>query len=467
MQPIDQFLEIEKNKELYRFKVLEGEVHLWPMVRHQIINKAFYEKIGIAYPFDPFKINYAHAFYYLKTTRKDRSSKAGQSDFAFFGSDVANIKTKQGYFNRLSEYFASEYAGQSILIEQSLNFSYKRPRTYKNIFVHDDILLKSRLIGYFSKLDKNDLKIIHDFVLFLKNNFLWDFEKNEFWTNIKTVLIRLCKEYKVKYLFYERLLGKVKPVIVFLEDACYGYSNLALCVACKNREIKLIEYQHGLISLNHSAYNYHNDLPVEYLKYLPDYFLSYGNYWSENCRIPIPVVNIGNPYLTQKASETDLSKKENQLLFASGGIEPEMCVKNLLYLNKKLLTKGYRVIFRPHPSEIHKLDNVYKPLRDNGIAIDLGVLHESLAKSKYVLGNFSTVLFESIAFKCTPITLKTPVTDSNINCDQILMLDSLDDVIDLIGRNYVTPANTSYLWEDNWKINFKKFIDKIIDYERK
>jgi len=46
-------------------------------------------------------------------------------------------------------------------------------------------------------------------------------------------------------------------------------------------------------------------------------------------------------------------------------------------------------------------------------------------------------------------------------------LDSLDDIIDLIGKNYVMPTNTSYLWEDNWKINFKKFIDKIIDYERK
>jgi len=466
MQPIDQFLEIEKNSELYRFKVLEGKVHLWPMIRHQIINTAFYEKVGIPYPFDPFKINYANAFSYLKTTLKDRCSKAGQSDFIFFGSDVSNFETKDGYFNRLTEYFANEYADQSILIEQSSHFSYKRPRTYKNVFAHDEILIKSRLLRHFIKYNKNDLKIVNDFVEFLKKNFSWEFRTSFFWTNIETVLIRLCKEYKIKYIFYEKLFDRVKPKIVFIEDACYGYAKLALCVACKDNNIILVEYQHGLISLNHPAYNYHNDLSTEYLKYLPDYFLSYGNYWNENCRMPIPVINIGNPHLTENVSEADLSKKENQLLFASNGIEPEMRVKNLLHLNKKLLKKGYKIVFRPHPSEIARLDTVYKPFKENGITIDLGVLHESLSKSKYVLGDFSTVLFESILYQCIPIAIKTSLTVSNINSDLILILDSEDAIVDLIGRDWVMPDNTSFFWEEDWKYNFKNFINKIIDFER-
>ena len=462
MQSIDQFLEIEKNEKLYQFKVFDNMVHLWPMIRYQIIFTALYEKVEIPNPNDPFKIIYSHAFSYLKTTFKDRSSNAGQNDFIFFGNDVANIKTEQGYYNRLTEYYAKEYVERSILIEQSSNFSYKRPRTYKNVFVHDDILIKSKLIGLFFRLNKKDLNIIHYFVDFLKSTTLWDF-KESFWFLIETTIIRLCKEYKIKYLYYGRLLDRIKPKIVFLDAASYGYANLALIVACKDKKIKLVECQHGLISLNHTAYNYHNNLPAIYLKYLPDYFLSYGKYWSENCRIPIPVINIGNPYLTQKISEADLSQKENQLLYASGGTKPEACVKNLLYLNKELLKKGYKIMFRPHPTEIHRLDTVYKPLNENGIEFDLGLLDNSLGKSKYVFSDYSTVIFESLAFKCIPIVLKTHGSDLFINCDQILILNSLDEIIELIGRNVVIPENLSYIWEENWKQNFRNFINKIID----
>jgi hypothetical protein len=457
---IDSFLAIEADPRLYEFKVLKEQVHLWPMIRYQLLLTGLYARYGIAEPYDPFKVDYSKTISYIWRTLLDRSLKAKQFDILYFGSDLTNIRNESGYFNRLSELFAQEFQAGSAIIEESANFGYRRPRTFKNVYAFDDITVLSRLFSKFNPLSRRDLETIEGFIVFVRNNASWPQKEESYWTAIKNTLIRLCKEFGPKYALYSRLLDKTRPQVVFKECASYGYGNLPLILACKKRMIKVAEYQHGLISFNHPAYNYHPSLSSQYLRYLPDFYLAYGDYWKENCRMPINVIAVGNPYLTKIISETKISEKKNQLLYASGAVDPEICVQNVLSLNEKLKGPGIKVIFRPHPTEVHRLSTIYTPVVDAGIPIDKNNLYQTLTESKFVFSDFSTVLFEALAFGCVPVALRTPGSDMNLNYPEIRISSTMEDAIRFIETNPSYTGKAETLWATSWKPNFTSFLFK-------
>jgi hypothetical protein len=464
MEPIDQFLAIESDIKLFDYKVIDKSLHLWPLIRFRVISSALYESVGISDPYVPFRINYTRLIPYFFKTLRYRSSLAQKSNLLFFGSDVSNIITESGFFNRLSELFASQYESETSIFEESINFNYKRPRTFKKVYTYDNITLLSKLFSKFILLSKDDLLTINGFVDFLSSNFPFKFHDEEFWNKLKKVLIRLCREYYIKHYFFRRLLIKTKPKVIFVEAASYGGSYITLILAAKALGIKTIEYQHGLISFNHPAYNFHSGLQPEYLKYLPDYFLAYGEYWKTNCRLPVEIVVIGNPFLSESAGKLNCLNKKNQLLYASGAVEYSTCLKNVLYLKEHLAAIGFSILFRPHPSEIHLLDSIYKPFKEAGILNDQKNLYETLTESKFVFGVFSTVLFEALAFGCIPIVLKNSGSEMHLNYPEIVLQDNVEGAFAYIKENKEKFYDTRKLWEPNWKSNFKKFMAEKCNY---
>jgi hypothetical protein len=464
--PIDKFLAIENNHQLLEFKVFNKTLLLWPLIRFQVLFSALYEFSGIANPYDPVRVNYSKIAVYLLKTFKYSSFRLKNGEIIIFGSDNSNIKTKEGYFNRLSELFAKQYSSRTSIIEDSSNFDYKRPRTYGKVFAHDDVIIISRIFGRFNRLTIEDRKTINHFIGFLKNNLDHIFQDNLFWTKTEIILNRLCREYPIRYFLYKRLLKKNKTRILFIQDASYGYFRVPLIVAARDMGIKVIEFQHGMISKNHPAYNYSESLPDLYLKYLPDFYLAYGTYWKDNCRLPSSIIVIGNPYLTEIAIKTKHINKKRQLLYASGGIEPETCVKMVCYLSEQLNKFGYSIKFRPHPNEIYRLDTVYKPIIEKGILVDKGNLYDTLSESDFVFSDFSTVLFESLAFGCTPIVVESSGSNLNLNFSGIIILKSIEDIIPVLRRNDMIKIPIDSLWETQWQDNFQIFMDNNFDFLR-
>jgi hypothetical protein len=467
MHTIDELFKIEGDPQIFSYKVFNNQLHLWPLIRFQILVAALYESNDILSEPDPLKIKPSKVFSYLFNTFKYRSSKVKKSDILFFGSNISNIKVDGLYFNRLSEYFANEFHSEATIIEESVSFTYRRPRTFEKVYTNDDIVIRMKLSSKFVSLSKTDLNTIGQFIEFLKINFPYSFQDKFKWDKMKALLTRLCKEFSKKYSLYEKLYQKVEPKIIFIEAASYGYGYVPMILAAKKRGIKVVEYQHGLVSLNHPAYNFHPEILDEYKKYMPEFFLTYGQYWKDNCRLPVPVILIGNPFLSQILEKTNQYSKKEQFLYASGAVDPELTVQRVFYLESLIKPLGFTLVFRPHPSELNRLENVYKPIMDSHIKVDRQNLYDTLSESKFVFSDFSTVLLEALAFGCTPIVLKTKGSEAYLNYPDILFINKIEDISDIIVKFENKSYNTENLWEKNWKVNFHTFINSNCKYNTK
>jgi len=103
-----------------------------------------------------------------------------------------------------------------------------------------------------------------------------------------------------------------------------------------------------------------------YREYLPDYLLTWGEFWNNNMMHPSKKVIIGNPHFTTKQEEYNNIKRnkifrENVVLIASQGTITNSLVEITKALSRKTNSKKYEFIFRLHPGEVPFVDR-YKAL---------------------------------------------------------------------------------------------------------
>ena len=74
----------------------------------------------------------------------------------------------------------------------------------------------------------------------------------------------------------------------------------------KDKGIKVLEAQHSIVGPYNPAYNYSYSKDSEYAEYMPDIFMSYGEYWEKRLHIPVRIIPVGNPNFYKNSS----TKKE-------------------------------------------------------------------------------------------------------------------------------------------------------------
>ncbi len=123
--------------------------------------------------------------------------------------------------------------------------------------------------------------------------------------NYKEIVHRNYSQYKVMLL----LLKFYKPKAVFM--ACY-YTNMGLIKAFKERAIKVIEVQHGVINKSHEAYNVFKEVDSSFY---PDHLLTFGLIEKETfgdgnfCFKPENVHAVGHFYLDYIANSYSPDEK--------------------------------------------------------------------------------------------------------------------------------------------------------------
>lgn len=464
MSILDKYLAIEDNPDLYNFKLSYQDILLYPVIRFYLIISAIEETYNVC-PCDDIKPSKWALIKYLFTCFLYRVQKAKQSDIVIFGSDIANIPSEKGYFNRLTEMFANEYPERTILVEQSDRVKYKRPRTYKKVYTNDFITVMARLKSLTGSINQEDLNQIELFIRFLKENFPHRFKNDFIWKKIKIRLMRFAREIPYTLDGYTKLMGHLSPQIILMGNACYGAKYIPLVMAAKKLKIPVGEYQHGIISLSHAAYNYSARLKASYLNYMPDFYLCYGKYWKENSRLPIKVIEIGNPYLAEISSKRKDSygKKEKIVLYISNATLPEVYVREVLWLHENLQKTGYSVLFRIHPCEKERLQGVYRPMLQAGVVIDNRPLYETLSFAGYVIGDCSTVLFEAIPFNCIVFVRDSPHNESNMDMTMFNVFTDVQDVLDKMQHSsYRHPASED-IWSNSWKTRYGNFIEPYLN----
>lgn len=224
---------------------------------------------------------------------------------------------------------------------------------------------------------------------------------------------------------FERLLDRVKPSTVLMEDASYGERG-SLIAVMKARGIHVVEPQHGWIGPSHPAYNFGAVMNSPTLSaQLPDEVLTFGSFWSDGLRHPATMTTIGKPHLEQAAlSAATFRDRPRALLVASSVSAPEETATFVLALRDAL--PDWTIVFRPHPSERQVLESRYPSLIDAGrVRIDVrGDVYETLGEVRAVAGTASTVLFEAARFGVHVFVRRSPFTDYYVGD---IFGDPLDD----------------------------------------
>ncbi|GAB6190221.1 hypothetical protein JCM30566_19640 [Marinitoga arctica] len=471
---VDLLLEKEV-EELLNFTI-KDKVNLWQLVRYNI----FFDKIKdkeklLEARFQKKERKISAYLRYIKLTLiKNPLMLSKQADILIIGPAITNAIIINGkYFNRIYDYYNFLFERNTIMLEDSYGFKYFYPRKFKNVYYRDYIkimpVLKNKIFR--NKVDSKDLKLIDLFIKYIKEHL----NLNEYYikkvrdTILKTVLKISFYEY-----YYKKLINKIKPKIVFLNTASYGSENF-LIKFLKDEGITVGEFQHGVITKSHIAYNYgeavfKND---EYKKYLPDYLLTYGEFWNENMRIPVKKVIVGNPhfwYNYEKINQSLHKKKidnKKRILIVSQGTLTHIYVKIAKELAEKI-SDNYEIIFKLHPGEV-AFEERYKELENyNNVIIKKdGDIYKLINISDYIVSIYSTTIFEAASLNKPVYIYQHPLSEAYIPKEIGIWFNDVNELYEMIKKDIKSKKNydINYFWNKNWKENYIKFLKEEIGIE--
>ncbi len=227
--------------------------------------------------------------------------------------------------------------------------------------------------------------------------------------------------------YFVREIKKFKAFHFFLFRSCWvlktpkkvycvvAYGRPALIKAAKERGIETMELQHGTISDFHPGYHYPGVVKGG-LDYFPDRICLWDDFWKEMCAIPLQDENIivsGFEHLERERKQYDgITKKDGQVVIISqGALGPR--ISDVLMKNIDDL-RQYQILYKLHPGEYDRWKTYESLVRlsayKNVKIIDNNdvPLYQLLAESKYVIGVYSTAIFESFNFGCRVVLLNLP-----------------------------------------------------------
>ncbi len=463
----DDILEtLESDGKILDFKFEKSQIPVYLFVRFILIQSLINKEFNLSNPHvKANKKSIKEIFKYIYHTLKSNLFFAPKKDIYIFSSGIVNKFENNKYTNRLYDEFYKLFKGKTQIIESSVKMSYLLPKKEK-IYFRDLIDIVIILCSKAVKFKKDDIYEIDMFIEYLRNKNL--FEGNDtIYNNIRSILVKTSKKMSISFWIYAKFLKIKKTKMIIVEDAHY-FGHLPLLVEAKKLGIKTVEYQHGYIGLAHPAYNYHKNI-FQYIKvYLPDYFLTHGDYWSHMSRLPSQKIPIGLAALSNKIDKIRMSKKiSNKILFISGGTVFEELNQLIGKCLKSMKNLGYEILLRPHPSEVPAIEIRYSNLIDQGVEIDTSNLYDILQKVEIVIGmEVSTVLYEAVCFTNKVYMMNTKYTNFYEPISAFITFNDDMELVSYIEKSKILEHDVNYFWDNNWKQNYINFIENTIGIKK-
>ncbi|MGD6816611.1 hypothetical protein ACQCVE_05955 [Metabacillus sp. 113a] len=261
--------------------------------------------------------------------------------------------------------------------------------------------------------------------------------------------------FKLKYNFFTNILIKKKPKLLYL---VVSYSNMPLIAAAKDYGIEVIEIQHGVITPFHLGYSFPVD--KEKVNYFPDKLYVFGDYWRDSVSYPISKENIisyGFPYMQQRIEAyKGYSKTKKQVLVISQGTIGDT-LSEFTYNSARMLS-DYQFIYKLHPREYNQWRTLYPFLikaekLPNFTVVDNNIknLYEYFSESEFLIGVYSTAIFEGLSLNCKTILVRLP------GIEYMNDLIKNKHVIAVNNTNELIKALNNY--SDNVTFNEKYFFN--------
>lgn len=219
-----------------------------------------------------------------------------------------------------------------------------------------------------------------------------------------------------KAFVFDLLLRRLKPKVLIVANS-YGFPGLLL--AAKMQSIPVVEIQHGIISNDHLGYAVPANCSREIY---PDKLYIFGDYWRETVSYPakdFEAVTTGFPYFEYRRGKiADVVKVDLLVILSQPTLRSQLEELAVRVIPK--ISPSIRIIFKLHPSEsmvdrsVEHSHRAFNDLIRNGrleIVKDEVDTYELLARAKWVMGGYSTAIFEAIGLGCQALLAELPGSD--------------------------------------------------------
>lgn len=267
---------------------------------------------------------------------------------------------------------------------------------------------------------------------------------------------RRLAAYRVRARLAEGLLEQTKARTVLLEEASYGHLAVFNSIA-RDRGVHVAEFQHGMITRGHDAYNVHPLLQgsLAYRRTQPSSILTYGEWWNSQFNAPIDTrVAIGNPYRSDMLTRWRPAPVRDLVLVLGDGVETGMYL-DLCGKLAATVPGSFHVTFRPHPQERARVAQV----RGEPFAVDTERdLYHSFARAAVVVGEASTAIYEAVGLVPNVFVWDTPKSRFYLGDHPFGRFATSDELADLLataGSGQVREEISNAIWAANWRSRFQ------------
>jgi hypothetical protein len=208
-----------------------------------------------------------------------------------------------------------------------------------------------------------------------------------------------------------------------------------------------IDTQHGQV-YQHKIYMASDTIrnSKEYMEYMPDYFYSFGQYWSDCVDWKYEKINVGNAHLNKFVKQYSGIEPTHDMLVISQPAEKQQQHEFIIGLAKAFPNKEVRV--RLHPVENLDVEKAVFKEYSNIVVSDSSVnLYADMCSCKKVIGWCSTCLSELLAFGRMPIIVNTSLAKDTFPHDLGYWINSPSEIAD-IPDGPVDIDPTKYWYQD-------------------
>lgn len=475
---LNSILAIEDADEILNFKCPNTSIPIWSMIRipffRMIIGDLFFDgpigRIGVSHKnnlvfkgFD-FIRAYAHNFITLKKIKSNLP-------ILIMATGGRYINRGGLYFNTLGDYFFDAAVDRSVAIERVPVGKWPFPRYHTRTLLHTTQQLQGALagkikVGSFRNSAVELVELISERAQDILGFLISDERKK--W------LIQVCSVESAslysRYIAYQSIYKNMGTKLIIKEEACYGGAdNAASMKAARDMGIVTAEFQHGMISSGHDAYNFASNIceSEQYQQTLPEYLLTYGAWWGSQIRAPLNKIIIGNPHKSeifdiQKSMSVDEKKS---VLILGDGIDTNRYL-NLCDIIFGELGKSYNIIFRPHPLEREGILKKYPNGFYNEIKIDSNSdIYISFQGVDVIISETSTALFEALGRVRNVFVWSTTKSQFYLPSHPFKSFDNESELLELIKNDSAEEVrfnDVEIIWAEGWRKNYLNFITEVV-----
>lgn len=466
-----QLLEVENDPELINFRCPRTGIPIWVSIRQPVLRMfgagTFYATNFIADDYRLLDGLSAKASALLRSEAHNIvavSRLRRQGEITLSASGAGLVDRSGELFNRLSDYFILAEPARSVSIEDLFAWRWPFPRANNRVIFRAPVQARVAFRGRL--LERGQKAEAERFVNHLSNRLVSVLGvtlgpgRSE-WLSSLVARWLVTAPYEVGA--YKQLFGRLGTRVLMKEEGCYGHA-ATMIVAARELGVVTAEYQHGLINKNHDAYNFAEAVQrsAAHRRTLPDYLLTYGEWWQSQINVPIVKLAIGNPHRDGVLANWRAAPRSDVLVLGEG-------VDRDYYLDvcrrlASLVPARFRVVFRPHPLERHHFADALSRSKWSGISIDANDdIYASFRTAAAVIGESSTALFEAAGLVDRIFVLDSDKSRFSLPDHPFARFTDLGEIEHLLRREQAVGSqiNGDALWAPGWRARYSNFLQSV------